>query len=176
MKLIKLKHAFWVVVAIFIISGCASTGTIQPMKPIDVKLTNYKTAIVHVTSQLPESRQEIFQLESLIIAKLREKGIFEKVISGNTSPDAPADLKLDGKIVELKKVNAGMRVMLGAFAGQGRVLVDVALIEQKSGDGIAKFMAEGKSSGGTIFAGTTEQAIERAAEQIVGFIQAGFKP
>ena len=69
-----------------------------------------------------------------------------------------------------------MRAMLGAFAGQSRMLVNVALIEQKSGDGIAKFMVEGKSSGGTIFTGTTEQTIGRATEQIVEFVQAGFKP
>ena len=69
-----------------------------------------------------------------------------------------------------------MRAMLGAFAGQRRMLVDLALIEQKSGDGIAKFMVEGKPSGGPIFAGTTEQTIGRAAEQIVEFVQAGFKP
>jgi hypothetical protein len=47
----------------------------------------------------------------------------------------------------------------------------VELIDLKMGKTIGAFKVEGKSSGGTIFAGTTPQAIERAVEQIVDFVQ-----
>lgn len=82
MKLKPLKQVFWGMVIIFMINGCASTGEIQSIKPLDVDLSNYKIIVVNVTSSVPEAEQEKFQLESLIVAKLREKKLFEKVVSG----------------------------------------------------------------------------------------------
>lgn len=176
MKEKLLTRAIWVLFGVLIFGGCASTGTIQPVKPLEVQLSNFKTAMVIVSSQVPECEQEKLQLETMIIKKLRKKGLFEQVIAGSASPEAISDLKLDSKIVEIKKVNAGTRAMLSALAGQGKLLVDVILLEKKSGTNIGQFTVEGKTSGGTIFAGTTEQAVERAAEQIVALAESGFKP
>ena len=51
------------------------------------------------------------------------------------------------------------------MAGQARIVVHVTVSDLKSGDQIESFEVEGKS-GKSAFAGTTEEAIERAAEQV----------
>ena len=50
--------------------------------------------------------------------------------------------------------------------------VDVVVKDAK-GKVISRFTVTGKSSGGTIFAGTTDQALEKAAAQIAAFMDAG---
>lgn len=160
-----------VVLSMILLIGCASTGAIHATMLVTAKLSNYKTMLFNVSSQVPESGEAILQLESMTVAKLREKGLFEKVITGSASPDASVDLRLNAKIVELSKVSSGSRVIFGALSGRAGTVVDVELIDMKTGKSIGAFKAEGKSSGGTAFAGTTSQSIERAVEQIVEFIQ-----
>jgi hypothetical protein len=81
-----------------------------------------------------------------------------------------ADLRLRARITELNKVGTTSRLLLGGLAGRGKVVVVSELLDTRSGQNIGSFNAEGQSSGGSAFAGTTEQAIERAAEQIVEFV------
>lgn len=61
--------------------------------------------------------------------------------------------------------------MVGAMAGRAGIDVEVELVDVKESRNIGTFVAQGRSSGGSVFAGTTPQAVERAAEQIVEFIQ-----
>jgi len=156
---------------LFLLGGCASKGAVTATTPMTLKLSTYKTMLFNTSSQVVASSEEIVQLESMTIAKLREKGLFDKVISGSSSPDAQADLRLNAKIIQLKRVSSGARVMVGAMAGRAGIDVEVELFDLKESKSIGTFIAQGRSSGGTVFAGTTPQAVERAAEQIVEFIQ-----
>jgi hypothetical protein len=52
------------------------------------------------------------------------------------------------------------------LAGQARILVHVTVSDLSSGNQIEVFEVEGKS-GKSAFAGTTDEAIQLAAEQIV---------
>ncbi len=135
-----------------VFTGCASTGSIHMITPVNAKLADYKTVLLCVTSQTPESSGETIQLGSMITDKLHDKGLFEKVLIASGCSGCRADLRLNAKILEAKEV--GSRV------------VNVALTDMNTGASIGSFEAEGKSSSG----GTTSQAIERAAEQIVGFL------
>lgn len=171
-----MKQMKWLIVLVALVVlvsqiGCASSGMLHVITPMTVKLANYKTMLFHVSSHVREAGEVMIQLENMTMGKLREKGLFKKVIIGSSSPDASADLRLNAKIVALRKVSSGSRAMWGAFSGKARITVDVELIDMKTGETIGAFRAEGKSSGGTAFAGTTPQAIEHAAEQIAGFIQ-----
>ena len=156
---------------LILLNGCASRGAITETTPMTLKLSTYKTMLFSVSSQVAGSSEEVVQLEAVTIAKLREKGLFDKVISGSSSPDAQADLRLDAKIIQLKRVSPGARAMVGAMAGRAGIDVEVELFDLKESKSIGTFIAQGRSSGGTVFAGTTPQAVERAAEQIVEFIQ-----
>jgi hypothetical protein len=165
------KHGVIFIFISILLNGCASRGAIKETTPMTLKLSTYKTMLFSVSSQVSGSSEEMVQLETLTIAKLREKRLFDKVISGSSSPDAQADLQLNARIIQLKRVSSGARVMVGAMAGRAGIDVEVELLDLKGSKSIGTFIAQGRSSGGTVFAGTTPQAVERAVEQIVEFIQ-----
>jgi hypothetical protein len=170
------RHMFvkYGVICTFILilfGGCASTGTISVTTPMTVKLSTYKTMLLNVSSQVPGSSEEAVQLETMTIVKLQEKGLFDKLISGSSSPNAQADLRLNAKIVRLKRVTSEARMWVGGAAGRAGIDVEVELFDSKEGKNIGAFVAQGRSSGGSVAAGTTPQAVERAVEQIVEFIQ-----
>ncbi|MGH9458559.1 MAG: DUF4410 domain-containing protein [Thermoanaerobaculia bacterium] len=153
------------------LAGCASGGSTTALEPMAAPLgSNYRTIVVSVASSVPDSDADARALENEIITELRKNPRLASVVSATGSPDAKADLRLDANIVNLRKVSPGKRVMLGALAGRGSVTVDVNLVDGTSRRNLAAFTSEGKTSGGTVFAGTTEQALQRAAEEIAGFV------
>ena len=146
-------QALVLILAVLLFAGCASTGAIHTKTPINVKLADYKTVLLCVSSQVPEPSGETVQLAALINKKLRDKGLFEKVLVASGCSGCRADLRLNAQIVEVGQVGS-------------EVVVDVALTDMNTGTRIGSFEAEGKSSGES----TTRRAIERAAEEIVGFL------
>jgi len=174
MKYKNLLYTVAIIYTLFMINGCASNGALHLLQPLEVNLTGYESMVVSISSNFPGNEKS--QLESLIISKLRAKQLFEKVYSGEAAPNTDKALQMKGVIIEIKKVDAGSRMMLGALAGQARVLVNVSLIDLTANKIIGEFNAEGKSSGGSIFAGTTSQALDQAADQIVNLIQTEAHP
>ena len=69
-------------------------------------------------------------------------------------------------IKEINKVSDNARIWAGALAGQARIVVQVTVSDLSSGNQIEVFEAEGKS-GKSAYAGTTDEAIQQAAGQIV---------
>ncbi len=151
--------------------GCASGGSTTAVQPMAATLgPGYKTVLVHVIASVPDAEADARALENEIITELRKESRLTRVTSATGAPDAKADLKVNANIVDLRKVSAGKRVMLGGLAGRGSVTVNADLVDGKSGKKLGSFTSEGKTSAGTVFAGTTEQALRRAAEQIAGFV------
>lgn len=166
-----LKLILLLVFTLILISGCASTGSMHTTMKPQAEISSYKTIIVYVTSNVPDSGQEIIQLQNMTVSKLRDIGLFEKVMAGSTSSDMPMDLELRSKIIKIKKGSSGSRILLGVLAGQAGIVVNAELIDLKDNKIIGKFSVEGKSSGGTIFAGNTSQAVERSAEQLALYVK-----
>jgi len=146
-----------------VLMGCASTGVLTLAVPPTVALKEFKTVSVKVDSNVAEASEEMKQLQTYLIAGLADTGRWQVV-------DARAELQLNATITELHKVGSGARVLLGAFAGQASVDLEVEVTDSK-GAAVSKFKVTGKSSGGTIFAGTTDQALQQAAKEIVAFFQ-----
>ena len=84
--------------------------------------------------------------------------------------ESRAALRIDARIVRLERVTVESRALNGVVAGRARVIADVMLIEEATGRVVARFTVEGQSSS----AGTTEQAIKRASEQVVALMAARF--
>ena len=166
---IFVKHLIKSILALLLLGGCA-TGAIYPITPITVRLSNYNTMLVKVSPEFPYATQEAIQLESMIITKLTKEMLFKNIIAGSSS-NTSAELHLSVKVIRVKKVSRSERLVLGAMIGRAGIFVDVELTDLKTGRKIGAFTATGKSSGGTIFAGTTKQAVEYAAKKIVEFVQ-----
>ncbi len=150
--------------------GCAS-GNVSTRVATTAKLSNYKIVLFKTSSEVPDSSEVISQLEKVTVSRIREKRFFDNLVIDSSSTDAQPDLRIHARIVALKKVSSGSRIMYGAAAGRSGLDVEVELYDLKENKIIGKFIAQGRSSGGTVFAGTTSQAIELAAQQIIEFIQ-----
>lgn len=150
------------------ISGCASQSIIKTEK--DFKLRNYKTVSVNVKSSLSscdeECDKEIKNIETLLIGKIKETALFEIVSAEIQNPE----LTINIRITELRIVRAKDRFLYGSLAGRAKVAGTIELFDHTSNEILGKFIVEGISSGGTVFAGTTKQAEEKFIEQLINFI------
>lgn len=165
-----MKHIRLIVVVFFLIVfiDCSSRGVMIDTVPANVKLSSYKSCWVSVASETA-SGEEMEMLADMVIEKLRSANTFEQ-LSGPDENSAPLDLQLKLYIVDIRRVSLEDRAMAGALPGKAKILVDGELIDTASGGQIGSFRVEGKSSGGSVFAGDTPQAINRASEMIVDYI------
>jgi hypothetical protein len=148
--------------------GCVSSGGIQHASPITIHTpVSIDFARVETSSALGDLEPEKHSLNELVISGLRARDVF-----GDVEGDKPAagvsggmDIKID--ITQIKKISVEEREWAGALAGRARIMVGVTVSDLSSGKLIETFDAVGESSGGSNLAGTTDEAVQRAAEQVV---------
>lgn len=158
------------IVLLISLAGCASGGSTHFSQALDSSLSGYNTVVVAVKSNVANTDALVMQIEGAILAALKNQGKFSKVSSSIIVNATDMVLKITVTITEVRDVNTFDRVMLGALAGQGKMYADVELAESPSGKILAKGLIEGKTSGGSIFAGTTPEAADRVAEEVVKLV------
>ena len=155
------------------VTGCESTGKSNLREPLTTKLSQFKSATVEVKSTVakPPKRLDEFmaQLESRIIARLRSTNAFARIYPA-AAIDSPSEIKILVTITKVRDIDNTDRIMWGAFAGQANSQATVELLEQPSGKLLGIGDIEGKSSGGSVIAGTTPEAVDRVADQVVRLI------
>jgi len=159
----------WFLALGLLITGCAGQD-VRVHANSGAKLSNYKTVLVEFTTKVPDSNEQLDQLESMVISKVKREGWFEKVLSASGNPDSKTDLTLKADLIELVKVSGAARFWGGAFAGRAKAVMSVKLVDNSSGNLLSEFQAEGKT-GAWAFAGSTDQALNLTAQQIVDFIK-----
>ena len=150
--------------------GCAATGSHREISPTTTKLSNYKTILVNVSSNIPDSSLVTTKLGSMIVAELEEKKLFDDIFLAQFTPNSEAELSLNVTILDIRYVSSTARGWVGGLAGQAGVSTIAEIVNLKSNTTISKFEVVGKSSGGTMFSGNTKQAIEYTAKEISEFI------
>jgi hypothetical protein len=156
---------------LWFLAGCASSsGLVRNAGPI---ATNQPVScdfvLVETSSALPDMAGETRLLNDSIITGLRETGFFGSVSGIRADTNSTAGIKVRAEIREVQKVSDNARTWMGGFAGQARMAVQVTVADLDSGNRIETFEAEGYS-GKSARAGTTGEAIQRAAEQVVAGI------
>ena len=148
--------------------GCASpSGVVKNDSPVLIgKLVSLDFIFVESTSSLGDLETEKHLLGDLIVSGLKEKQYFTSVSGNKADVKSGSGIKVAADIKEINKVSDNARSWAGALAGQARILVHVTVSDLSSGNQIEVFEAEGKS-GKSAFAGTTDEAIQLAAGQIV---------
>jgi len=97
--------------------------------------------------------------------------LFDDVIIAKCPDDAESIIMLNGDITYMKRVSRADRIAAGALAGKARVDIEVDLVDFQSGEVVGEASFQGTSSGGSMFAGTTEQALENTSQLIADFIK-----
>ena len=154
-----------------LIAGCASTGSIRNSGPtLGDRFAHYDSVVLETICELPNSESQRQLLHSLVASGLQQSGSYRRVTGVLPADDSASYLKVTERVAKLGKVTDVARVLVGALAGRADVVVDVDLTAGQTGAQSEHFQAIGKSSAGWVGAGTTDQALQRVAEQIVAEI------
>ncbi len=150
------------------LAGCASpSGAVKNDSPVLLgNLVSLDFVFVESTSSLGDLETEKHLLNDFIVSGLRETQFFTSVSGNKADVNSGGGIKVAADIKEINKVSDNARLWTGALAGQSRILLQVTVSDLNSGNQIEVFEAEGQS-GKSAFAGTTDEAIQLAAEQIV---------
>jgi hypothetical protein len=148
--------------------GCVSSGVTRNASPITVRKPFALDFIyVETSSSLADLEAEKRMLNDRIISGLRESQLFKGVSGDKTDVNPGSGIEIHADIKEIKKVSEDRRLWAGALAGKARVSVKVTASDLNAGNPMETFEVEGESSGGSALAGNTEEAMVRAAEQVV---------
>ena len=149
------------------LSACAASGSIQTLSGSAPAVHSAKSGAVEVSTSLPDKSETVAALKAAITAQLVNKRMFKSITDGDSS-----DYLLRVDITEISEVSQAARVLVGAFAGQAEIAANCTVIDRRDGRVIGKMVAKATSSGGHIFAGTTQEAIDIVALQIVDYLLA----
>jgi hypothetical protein len=150
------------------LAGCASSGAIKQATPISTSVpVSVDFALVQTSTALTGLETESALLNDLVVSGLRGRKIFGDVDGNPAAAGSSGGIKVAIKILEIKTISHDERQWAGALAGRARILVHATVTDLSSGKPIETFQAEGLSSGGSNLAGTTDEAVQRAAEQVV---------
>ncbi len=121
---------------------------------------------VETSSTLADSTNEQRSLSDAIISGLNETGLFSSVTTNKPGDSSANGIKIQADIRAIKKVSDDARDWTGSLAGEAMVSVHITVSDLKSRQLVESFDAEGKS-GKSAWAGTTDEAVQLAASQIV---------
>jgi hypothetical protein len=149
------------------LSGCASPGPIKVPSPVQTgRPVSMNKILVATTSAVAGLEIENNTLNSAILSGLKETKMFGRVTGDQADLGSEPGIKVKAEIRRIKKVSEQARQWTGGLAGRASLEVRVTIADLNSGELIECFEAHGES-GASAFAGTTDEAIQRAAEQIV---------
>lgn len=148
-----------------LVSACAASGSVQTLSAQAPAVDSSKAGAVEVSTALPDKADSADALKRAIVSQLVNKKVFKSV----TDIDA-SDYLLRVSVVEVNEVSQGARIMFGALAGQAAITANVEVYDRKQGRVLSSIVAKGASSGGHVFAGTTQEAIDQAATQIADYL------
>ncbi len=151
---------------LLIISGCAPQTRVQMESSFTLRPE--KAITVAVESKNLEYIKEAQKIEVLLLEKLKSTNVFSDIRKDKKN----SDFLIKVIITEVVRVSSSDRFLYGAMAGRAKIAGNVFIENPISGEIIGKFYLESISSGGTVFAETTDDAIERFTTQIVDTILA----
>jgi len=165
-----MKHILLIVMALFAaldFAGCAhSSALVSPAWPALLRrAAAMDCMVVSTASALPRLQPEQAVFNDRVVSALRETSLFPSVEADRLTNGCGAGMKIHSEITAIKKVSDASRLWFGGLAGQARVVAQVTISDVGSGQTIETFTAEGRS-GQSARSGTTDEAIQLAAEQV----------
>ena len=166
----RMKYAFnlgAILLVLLTIAGCASSGMVENASPILIRRpVSLDFVLVETSSSVASLGSETVTLKDSIISGIQQRQIFGTVSGIRADAGLGGGLAVRADIKQIRKVSDNAQTWLGALAGRAQILLQVTVTDLGSGSPVETFEAEGQS-GESARAGTTNEAIDRAAEQVV---------
>lgn len=155
----------WILFLVFLGCGCSQ----QPLRPAGID--QYQAARVQVDSRLAGVEDETQQLAEMVIKRLRDQGIFQRVEPGPGEDSASSTLHVQLTLLALRRSSDGRRIALGESAPSNEVRVQVFLSDGHSGKALSAFQLQGVSPGRTGIRiewpwGSVEAALQQVSDQL----------
>ena len=167
-KIMRLVKFAILLLVLLSLAGCVSSGWIHNASPITcAKPFDLDLILVKATSSFGEVEAEKQMLGDAIASGLRDTQMFRQVSEDQAELGSGSGIMIEAHIIKIKKVSRNRRLWTGALAGRARIWVEVTVSDLNTGKPIETFETGGESSGGSALAGTTGEAIDRAAEGVV---------
>lgn len=154
----RLVLSLLIVLAMFAF-GCAAGGSIQKTSAMVTPLESFKTVTINVSNKDDMTQEEMSSLKAAIAGELSKSGKW-------SAAAADGEINLNVTVTSISRVSTAGRLMFGGLAGRAGLKADV-VVTKANGEKMTEYSVEGKSGGGTVFAGGTGTAIEETAKQIV---------
>jgi hypothetical protein len=143
--------------AVLLLAGCASSGGHVSGRVGGPRLTDRSAVLVRVEGEGSADLRALVQQD--VVRAINGRRLFGEV---HTQTAAPAVVIVT--ITSVREVDRLTRLAFGASAGRASVNAHVEL--RQNGRTVGGFDADAHSSGGSIFAGGTDQAVEALADQV----------
>jgi|AGTN01.3.fsa_nt_gi hypothetical protein len=160
-----MKQLLLVALSAMFLSACAASGSIQTLSANAPAVDTTKSGGVQVSTALSDKAESLDAFRNAIITQLVNKRVFGSIADTDNS-----DYVIQVNVVELSEVSQGARIFFGALAGQAGVTANVDIYDRREGRTVSSMVAKGTSSGGHVFAGTTQEAFDQAAAQISDYL------
>jgi hypothetical protein len=154
--------------ALLMLAGCTSSGFVQGVSPITANRP-FALDLIHVKTSSTSGglAAEAQMLNDAIVSGLREAHLFQAVSGNRAELGSGSGITVSAEITAIEKISKSRRLWAGALAGRARIRIRVLVADLNSGRPMETFEAGGESSGGSALAGTTDEAIDRAADEVV---------
>lgn len=159
-----MKFIFAVLASAFL-SACAASGSIKTTSDSAPAVDSGRSGAVSVVTSMKDRDDSVVAFRNAIVTQLVNKRVFQSV-----SDMEQSDYVVRVNVVDLSEVSQGARIFFGALAGQASVTANVEIYDRRQDRVISAMVAQGTSSGGHVFAGTTQEAFDQAATQISDYL------
>lgn len=149
--------------------ACSSTGRLRTTMRTNHSIGGRDTMLVRVTSDFP-AYDEVVKLESQTAAAMRQVCGYGRVLVASATPEGPADVVFDMRIVRLVDVDSQKRSKWGAFAGAAKIGVKIQVTDVWTRKMLGAAYAYGESGSVAVSeGGTTDDAIARVVEKSIEY-------
>ena len=152
-------------------AGCAATGSLDVDYSAVSQLSNTGNLEVDVICNSAEEEKERANIEQAVVSHLQKLGVFKNVYGQANSTGYNSDVRLEVTVTSIKRVSKSARWWLGSMAGRGKIEASIDIFDLHTKMKVARAKVFGETSGGTAFAGTTGEAIDKLAESIEGIFR-----
>jgi len=151
----------------FLITACSAGSSQRHIVPLSSFDGANKVADIQVFTQNQELRTFVQEVRTTLATNLNSRRVFGR--AGWFLDNSDYTIKVE--IIGGKSVSEDSRIAFGGLAGRARIKLRVNLFETGSDQPLGVVEVDGNSSGGTMFAGTNDDAIENAVLEIVFWLQ-----
>lgn len=158
--------------AVFV-AGCASpTHGYRVTNPVTAGLQDAYLLSLTITSSAedPSTVEERSRLARETQRRLEQADWIVELVERHKG-EMDEGLVLELSVTQLRRVSKARRYWLAAMAGRASIEVHARLFNPMTGVDVGAACIRGSSSGGHMYAGTTDEAIREAAKAIVAFVE-----